>query len=127
MPAAVNHNSVQCDRCNIWVHTKCSKINKQTYKLLQKDKSNWYCIISTKAFLPFSNLNDEEFISTVGKKTPFTAIRKKCQPEQEQFLKTLKGLTENDPTTKLSPYLYPEEMKQHVPTGDNPHKKINRV
>ena len=94
-PVAVNHNWIQCDRCGIWVHTKCNKITKQTYKLHQKDKFNWYCIICTKTFLPFSNLNDEIFISTVGKKIPFTAIRKKCQPEQEQFLKTIKDLTEN--------------------------------
>ena len=31
----------------------------------------------------------------------------------------MKDLNENEPTTKLSPYLYPEEIKQHVPTGNN--------
>ena len=31
----------------------------------------------------------------------------------------MKGPTENEPTIKLSPYNYPEEIKQHVPTGDS--------
>ena len=115
-PVAVNHNSIQCDRCDIWVHTNCNKINKQTYKLLQKDISNWYCIICTKT-LSFSNLNDEEITSTVGKKIPLTTIRKKHQPEKEQFIKAINNLIENDPTMKLSPHFYPEEIKQHVPTG----------
>ena len=40
-------------------------------------------------FLLFSNLNDVEFISTVGKKVPFTSVRKKHKPGQEQFIKTI--------------------------------------
>ena len=106
---AVNHDSIQYDRCDIWVHTKCNKINKQTYKLLKEDKSNWYCIICTKEFLPFSNLNDEEFISTIGKRIPFTALREKRKPEQEQFKKFINDLTEKGA----------DEIKQHVPTGNN--------
>lgn len=31
----------------------------------------------------------------------------------------MKGPTENEPTIKFSPYNYPEEIKQHVPTGDS--------
>ena len=46
-------------------------------------------------------------------------VRKKHKPEQEQFIKTITVLTENDLTTKLSPYLYLEEIKQPVPTNNN--------
>ena len=41
---ASNHHAVQCDKCHIWVHIKCNKINLQTYKFLQKSPSAWYCI-----------------------------------------------------------------------------------
>ena len=46
-------------------------------------------------------------------------MRKKQKPEQKQFIKTINEKTENDPTAILSPYLYPEEIKQYVPTDDN--------
>ena len=35
-PVANSHHAIQCDNCNIWVHVKCSRINTQTYKFLQK-------------------------------------------------------------------------------------------
>ena len=38
-PVAINYD----DKCNTWVHRECNKIDKQTYKLLQKDqKSKWF-------------------------------------------------------------------------------------
>ena len=41
---ASNHHAVQCDKCHIWVHIKCNKINLQTYRFLQKSPLSWYCI-----------------------------------------------------------------------------------
>ena len=57
-PVAKTHDSIQCNNCDIQVHRECNKINKQTYKLLQKNQ------ICTKEFLPFSNLN-KDFINTL--------------------------------------------------------------
>ena len=34
-PAAKNHKAMQCDKCHLWVHIKCNKINTQTYRLLE--------------------------------------------------------------------------------------------
>lgn len=81
IPVAVNHDSVKCDRCDMRAHTKYNKITKQTYKLLHKDKFSWYYVICTNEFLPFSNFSDEEFISKVGKKIPFTIVRENYEPE----------------------------------------------
>ena len=78
-PVAKNHDSIQCDKCDTWVHRNCNKINKQTYRLLQKDKSSqWFCISCTKDFPPFSDLNNDEFMYTIkGKKVKFNHVTKK--------------------------------------------------
>ena len=54
-------------------------INRQTYKFLLNEKNTkWFCIICSKEFLPFSNLNNEEFIYTMkGKKIKFTHVAEK--------------------------------------------------
>ena len=77
-PVAKTHDSIQCNKYDTWVHISCNKINKQTYRLLQKDKSShWFCITCTKDFLPFSDLNNDEFIHTIkGKKVKFTHVTK---------------------------------------------------
>ena len=78
-PVAKNHDNIQCNKRNTWVHRNCNKISKQTYRLLQKDKSShWLCIICAKDFLPFSDLKNDEFIHTVkGEKVKFTHATKK--------------------------------------------------
>ena len=37
-PVAKNHQSIQCDTCDTWVHRECNKINKQAYKLYKMRK-----------------------------------------------------------------------------------------
>ena len=34
---ANNHPAIKCGKCNLWIHIKCNKINKQTYAYLQTD------------------------------------------------------------------------------------------
>lgn len=50
-------------------------------------------------------MNDEEIISTIGKKISFTAVRKKHKSEQKQFIKVTNDLA--------------EKIKQLVPTDNN--------
>ena len=90
-PAEKNHDSIQLDKCNTWVHRNCNKINKQTYRLRQKDKSSeWFCIICTKDFLPFSDLNNDEFIYTMkGKKVRFTHVSKKKLTTEASFFQQI--------------------------------------
>ena len=38
---ANNHQAIKCDKCNLWIHIKCNKINKQTYNYLKPDSSHW--------------------------------------------------------------------------------------
>ena len=53
---ANNHQAIKCDQCNLWIHIKCNKINKQTYNHLKSDSPHWFSISCTKQFLSrFSN------------------------------------------------------------------------
>ena len=36
------HQAIKFDKCNLWVHIKCTKINKQTYNYLKSDSSHWF-------------------------------------------------------------------------------------
>ena len=58
-------DSIQCDKCNIWVHRQCNGLNKQTFEYFEKDKSKWFRIVCTKEFFAFSNLDDKNLILTV--------------------------------------------------------------
>ena len=74
-PVANNHQAINCDKCGLWIHIKCNKINKQTYIYLMRETLYWYCMLCTKTFLPYSVLNDNEFKQTViGKQVKFTHI-----------------------------------------------------
>ena len=112
-PVAESHDCIQCDNCNVWVHRKCNKVNKQTYKFLQKDhKCKWYCIICTKDVLPFSNLNNEEFLYTVkGKKLKFTHVAPKHVSNKTAFLEAINSASKQDEKT-LTKYCLQSELHQ---------------
>ena len=112
-PVAESHDCIQCDNCNVWIHRKCKKINKQTCTFLQKDhKSKWYYIICTKDFPPFSNLNNEEFLYTVkGKKLKFTHVAPKHVPNNTAFLEHI-NLASEQHEKALTKYWLPSELHQ---------------
>ena len=58
-PVAKNHKAIQCDKCHLWVHIKCSKINTQTYRLLERDETT---IFVPKIFFHFLVLMTMTFI-----------------------------------------------------------------
>ena len=60
-PVANNHQTINCDKCGLWIHIKCNKINKQTYIYLMHESCHWYCMLCTKMFLPYSILNNNKF------------------------------------------------------------------
>ena len=54
------------------------------------ETSNWYCMLSTKTFLPYSVLNDNEFKQTViRKQVKFTHIAKPAISNTENFFKAI--------------------------------------
>ena len=76
--AAANiHYAVQCDKCNIWLHTKCNKVNPQTYTFLQKSPLVWYYIKYFEDIVAFGTTSDEKlFKINQGSKLKFTFLTK---------------------------------------------------
>ena len=56
--AAKNHRAVQCDLCDSRVHIPCNNLNLYIYRILQKDKSPWYCMCCFSKELPYGSIND---------------------------------------------------------------------
>ena len=89
-PLANNHQTINCDKCGLWIQIKCNKINKQTYIDLMYENSHWSYILCTKKFLPYSVLNNNEFKQTViGKQVKFTHIAKPAISNTEDFIKAI--------------------------------------
>ena len=65
---AKNHKAICRDLCDIWVHTKCNKINAATYNMLQNDKTKWFCTECSKENFPYFSLNEVGFFSTIQMK-----------------------------------------------------------
>ena len=87
---ANNHQAIKCDKCNLWIHIKCNKINKQTYNYLKSDSSHWFCISCNKKFLPFSGIEDGEFAhATLGKKIKFTHVSNTPKSIRENFIQAI--------------------------------------
>ena len=89
-PVANSHQAINCDKCGLWIHLKCNKINNQTYIYLIRENSHWYRMLCTKTFLPYSVLNDNEFKQTVvGRKEKFTHIAKPAICNTGNFIKAI--------------------------------------
>ena len=58
-------DSIQCDKSDIWAHRQCNGLNKQTFKHLKKDKYKWFCMVYTKVFFPFYDLDHKNLTLTV--------------------------------------------------------------
>ena len=57
---------------------RCIEIVTNRKQATTKKNSHWFCIICTKDFLPFSELNNDEFVHTIkDKKVKFTHVTKK--------------------------------------------------
>ena len=87
---ARNHKAIQCDKCHLWVHIKCNKTNTQTYRLLERDGTTWYCISCSKDLFPFFSLNDNDFHTTIqGQKIKFISVNKKRSSSENVLLDKL--------------------------------------
>ena len=102
---AKNHKAICCDLCQIWIHTKCNKINAATYNMLQNDETKWFCIECSKEIFPFSSLNGVEFFSTTqGKKLKFLTKTKKRLTNEEKLINQLNDAMNSSDLTNPSTY-----------------------
>ena len=104
-------DSIQCDKCDIWVHRQCNGLNKQTFEYLKKDKSNWFCMVCTKEFLPFFNLDDKNLILTVkGKKMKFTNVAEKRVSNKTKVLDRINLRTRCE-DNNITKYFQSDELR----------------
>ena len=55
-------NAIVCDICNLWVHTRCNKLDKKDYKMFKDDEEkSFYCLKCMNDIIPFTKLTDNEF------------------------------------------------------------------
>ena len=56
-----NYDSVQCDLCNKWNHTRSLNIDAEQYEKVKKDPLPWYCpnCAKKKTFREVSQLFDQ--------------------------------------------------------------------
>ena len=65
---AYNHKKINCNSCNMKVHIKCTRFDKNDYDRYQKSEcKTFFCVNCIKENLPFSELNDKEFYVSVHK------------------------------------------------------------
>ena len=108
---ANNHHAVQCDKCHLWVHMKCSRINPQTCKFLQKCSYAWYCPKCYEGIIPFTTVSNEELYQTnQGRKIKFTAVTKKASPNQDLIDQLNDALDDPMSGNFLTKYYEPYEV-----------------
>ena len=115
-PVAKNHKAIQCDKCQLWVHIKCNKINVQTYKLLIEDETTWYCISCSKDLYPFSSLNDCEFHKTIqGKKIKSLTVAKKRSRNENTLLNKVSDAINDENIDNSSSYFDGSDFNKNFP------------
>ena len=118
-PVAKNHKAIKCDKCGLWVHIKCNKINVQTYNLLQKDNSSWYCISCVKTVFPFSDLNNHEFHTTIqGKKIKYLTVSRKRSPNENILIDRLNGALNENELENPSSYFDIDDLNSNFPINE---------
>ena len=104
-PVAKNRKAIQGDKCQLWVHIKCNKINVQTYNLLKEDEITWYCISRSNDVFPFSSLTDNDFHTIIqGKKINLVTIAKKRSSNGHALLNRIKDAINGEDLEKASSY-----------------------
>ena len=110
---AKNHQSVQCDHWQLWVHIRCNKINLQTYKFLQKNSFAWYCMKWFEDIIPFSTISDNKLSKTNKSKKNkiFKVLTKKNILTNCDLINKLNNAMD-DPESEMlsSKYYEPNEM-----------------
>ena len=59
-------HAILCEVCQTWVHMKCNHLNCIDDKYLQGCDEPWYCLPCTNTLFPFSNLNNQSFLTFNG-------------------------------------------------------------
>ena len=108
-PVVKNHDGMQCNKRDTWVHRNCNKINKKTYRLITKRSKFTLSLHNFHQTLSAIDLNNDELIHTVkGKKVKFTHVTKMKVTAEASFF----HLINCNLNANLGKYYLPSDFKQ---------------
>ena len=58
------HKYIRCNLCNYRIHTKCNKIDDQSYENIKKNGDPQYCLRCQEEIFPFQKLTMQQFFAT---------------------------------------------------------------
>ena len=91
-----NDDSVQCDLCNKWNHTRCLNIDAEQYEKLKKDPLPWYCP-NCAMEIPFSTLSKKGLKTVLfegSSKTLPKSFSKPFHKKTTEKLKSFRGVSQ---------------------------------
>ena len=109
-----NHHAVQYDKCHIWVHIKCNKINLQTYKFLQKKS---FCLVLHKVLLRHCSFWDYFQWGTKIKSIVLT--KHHTSPSQDLIEEINEAMDDSSSETVSSKYYEPCELSSLLNNSKN--------
>ena len=114
-----NDDSVQCDLCNKWNHTRYLNIIAEQYEKLKKDPPPWYCP-NCAMEIPFSTLSNKDLKTVLfggPSKTLAKSFSKPFDKKTTEKLKTFRevsqlfGQSENSVSRD---YYTPHELNKKI-------------
>ena len=63
----INHKFVKCSICNYKIHIKCNKTDDATFEKYEKNSDPIFWLKCQEEIIPFQNLSDEQFYTTLEK------------------------------------------------------------
>ena len=88
-----NDDSVQCDLCNKWNHTRCLNIDAEQYEKLKKDPLPWYCPNCVME-IPFSTLSNKGLKTVLFGGSSKTLPKSFSKPFDKKTTEKLKAFLE---------------------------------
>ena len=86
-------NSIQCDLCNKWNHTRCLNISAEQYEKLKKDPLPWYCL-NCAMEIPFSTLSNKDLKTILFEGPSKTLAKSFSKPFDKKTTEKLKTFRE---------------------------------
>ena len=102
--SVVDNHCLQCDKCNDWIHYKCSKLPAYMIIQLSKSKRAFTCnsCVQSKFSLVFHKLYDE-INEIVGKQDDHTIPSTMCAHSHDVPLSPLSPSAPHIPVSSLTP------------------------
>ena len=116
---AKTHKAAKFDHCDLCIHIKYNKFNKQTCTLLLNDNSAWYCLAYSKGSVHNSTLNENEFHLTIqGKKIKFKTLFRKTNNFESNLADKLYDAINEFNLKNSSQYYLKDDFNKTLNTAD---------